>query len=612
MKNSCEIGPSRGGQGLSGPELRRGRISFRERLRQWLSDGSNLFFALLIVIHLIPVWSFKYFPSSDGPAHLNNANVLREYHRPDRPVFREYYVLNKNFDPNVLGHLVLAGLMYLLPTLMAEKVFLTSYVILLPISIRYVLRMIRPEAGFLAVLAFPFVYNFLFHMGFYNFSYSLVMFFFTIGYWLQYHERFTLRETIVLTTLALGLYSCHIISLIAAYVMVALFTAWLISFDLAQQISGRRFNFRALWIGLRTRALAPLCAFLPTFILAAIFLLEKGTVNTSASPVVGRAEHLYHYAASRMERLYHILVSRAERLYHLDSLISYDEREGVFSTALVWLFIAVLVYLLVLQVARRRASRWDGLLLVVAGYIVMYFTALDHQFVISHRMNLYPFFVLILWFGAWRYQRSVQWGIQVVAAGIALALLGLHMQKYAELNDYLEEFLAGSHLIESNTTLLPLIFSPQGHAPDGRALSSPVLIFEHASGHIAAQRGIVDLQNYEAGKSYFPVRYRPHLNPYTYIVDVRGQSPQPDFLSYPQRTGGRVDYVLVWRTREVSGDDPVTKTERRFYQFYQQFEQSIFRQLEEGYELIYTSPQRGFMQLYRRKDWKHERASLAP
>jgi hypothetical protein len=142
-----------------------------------------------------------------------------------------------------------------------------------------------------------------------------------------------------------------------------------------------------------------------------------------------------------------------------------------------------------LKVARRRENRWDGLLFVVAGYVIIYFIAPDVMFqgsFVSHRMNLYPYFVLILWFGAQSYPRVVKRGISVVATGIALALLGLHMQKYAELNEYLKEFLSGSHLIESNTTLLPFVFSPQGHTPDGRLLSSRVLPFRHASDYIAA------------------------------------------------------------------------------------------------------------------------------
>jgi hypothetical protein len=570
------------------------QIHTLERLHAGLSDRENLLVTALIIIHLIPIWTFKYFPSQDGPAHINNAKIIHEYHH--RTVFREYYILNKDPVPNWFGHLVMAGLMYFMPALVAEKVLLSGYVILLPISIRYVLRTIRPDTGFLTILAFPFIYNFLFHMGFYNFSYSLAMFFFAVGYWLKHRERFTLRETIILTTLSLVLYFCHIVSLVTAYVAIGLLAAWLMFFDLGQQIRQQPFSLRVLWTALWTRVLVPLCALLPALVLVATFLLQKGTARAPAPPAADLWESLYHFAAG----VYH----RVSRLYHLASLISYDEREGWFSTAFVWLFIVVMGYLLALKVARHQASRWDGLLLVVAGYIVIYCTAPETMSgggFISHRMNLYPFLALILWFGAQSYHRIVKWGMAVVATGIALALLGLHVQKYAELNDYLGEYLSGTHLIEPNTTLLPLIFSPRGNRPDGQPLSSRVEPFINASGHIAAQRGVVDLANYEAMSSVFPVMFRPHLDPFVHILygwyDAQFQPPQLDFQSYPQRTGGHVGYVLVWRTREESQDHPVTR-------FYRQLEQSIYRQLAADYELIYTSPQRGFLQLYGRKERK--------
>jgi hypothetical protein len=485
----------------------------------------------------------------------------------------------KDLTPNWVGHLVMAGLMYLIPALVAEKMLLSGYVILLPISICYVLRAIRPDGAFLTVLIFPFVFNALLHMGFYNFSYSLVMFFFVVGYWLKHSEGFTRRDLMILTILALVLYFCHIVSLVTAYMAIGLLTMWLMGCDLVHLMRNRQFNLRALWAALRARVLVPLCALLPALILVAIFLLRHGTAKGSAPP----AAQLW------------------QGLYHLAWLISYDEREGWWATALVWLFIVVLGYLLVSKIAHQRGNRWDGLLLVVAGYSVVYFTAPDAMSGgsgISLRMNLYLFLALMLWCRAQSYHSIVKQGIQIVVAGIALGLLGLHAQKYAELNEYLEEYLSGMHLIEPNTTLLPLHFSPHGNAPDGRLLSSGVAPFIHASGHIAAQRGIVDLQNYEAMGSVFPVMFRPHLNPAVYIwYGFQLQAPSIDFLSYPQRTGGRVDYVLVWRTGEDLQDDPTAK-------FYQQLEPSISQQLEEGYELIYISPQRGFLQLYRRREWR--------
>jgi hypothetical protein len=186
-------------------------------------------------------------------------------------------------------------------------------------------------------------------------------------------------------------------------------------------------------------------------------------------------------------------------------------------------------------------------------------------------MNLYPFLALILWFGAQSYHRVAKWGIQVVATGIALAFLGLHMQKYVEFNDYLKEFVSGSHLIASHATMLPFNFSSRFHIPDGRMLSSRIGLA--GNGYIAAQRHIVDLQNYEAGQTVFPVMYRSHLNPYVYIYDGFALADRPpDFLSYPQRTGRHVDYVLIWYTGKQSGDNSVVKP----YNPLHQHEQFIF------------------------------------
>jgi hypothetical protein len=70
----------------------------------------TLVFILLIGLHLMPIWAFTYFPSEDGLSHINNANVIREYHHPDHAIFREYYVLNKHPVPNWFSHIVMAGL----------------------------------------------------------------------------------------------------------------------------------------------------------------------------------------------------------------------------------------------------------------------------------------------------------------------------------------------------------------------------------------------------------------------------------------------------------------------------------------------------------------------
>ncbi|MDA1190606.1 MAG: hypothetical protein O3A46_02855, partial [Candidatus Poribacteria bacterium] len=533
------------------------------------------------VLQLVPVWAFRYFPSQDGPAHLNNATVLREFHHPDRTIYREYYHLNKNLDPNWMSHLLLAALGAFLPILIAEKLVLTGYVVLLPLSVRYALRAIRADAGLVAFLIFPFVPNYLYHMGFYNFMWSLPLYFFVFGYWLKHRERFGLRETVVMTFLALALYFCHLVSLVTVCLGIGFLAVWFTVFDLfgrrdspASHPSSNRGRGRILWEGVKNRALIPLYALFPTFLLGVVFLNQKGA---------GRSDRLpFQY--------------QWDRLRVLESLTSYDDREIALSTAVVWLFVAATVAWLVVKIVRRRWHRWDVFALVAVGYVVLYFISPDAMSggsFISHRLMFYPFFALILWLGAQPVHRALQRTVQVAAIALTLGFLTLHTVRYAELNDYLDEYLSGMELIEPNTTVLPLCFSHVGIAPDGRQLARRIGLFLHASGYIAAERRVVELDNYEGNTSYFPVLFIWEVNPFAHLaIDgaIEAIPPRVDIDSYPRRSNGKghVDYVLVWNMQERYRDNEDT--------------QRIFRQLGESYDLIDTS-KRGLMTLYRRKNW---------
>jgi len=208
---------------------------------------------------------------------------------------------------------------------------------------------------------------------------------------------------------------------------------------------------------------------------------------------------------------------------------------------------------------------------------------------INIRLNIYPFFMLIIWLGSQSYNTIVKRIIVFVVAVITLTTLSFHTIKYAEINDYMEEYLSGIQLIEPNTTLLSLSFFGKGK-PEWWA--NPYLKlkpFLHASGYIGAKKGVVNFTNYEAASRIFPLRFRQDLDPYVHIgIDcLECVPPRVDFLTYPKRTKGQIDYVLIWGDKEHQQNDEYTR--------------SIFRQLEEGYQLIYKSPKMGLMKLYHRK-----------
>jgi len=250
----------------------------------WARRPEHVLFVALILWHLVPVWAFTYFPSQDGGEHLNNANILRRYFTADGALFREYFALNRNLDPNWLGHLILVLLMSLLPSNLAEKVLLTGYVVALPVSVRYALRAIRPDAGWVAVFVFPFVLNFLVHMGFWNYALSLPLFFFLVGYWAYWKSDFGLRQSVTLTILSVLLYFAHPVSYGLGVFAIVLGGVWWTLLHGALLVGTRQFTVRGAWEGIRHRLATPLYALLPSI---GLFLAFVGPPHAGQTYGVG-------------------------------------------------------------------------------------------------------------------------------------------------------------------------------------------------------------------------------------------------------------------------------------------------------------------------------------
>jgi hypothetical protein len=563
-------------------------------LRRWLLDPDNLLLVVLLLLHVAPLWWFAYFPSQDGPAHLENATILREWGRPDLTRWHDFYTLNPNPEPNWVTHLVLAGLMYVVPGLVAEKMLLTGYLLLLPFSVRYALHAVRPGSEFLALLSLPLLHNLFYHLGFYNFCYSLPVFFYVVGYWMRHQGHFTLRHTFVLALLALLLYFCHLVSLVMAGVAIGMLALWLALLErrsidperkwVTQARSASDGTVLALracelprWRGTSvwSRLVLPGCAFLPAVLLTLLFLGRRG--GASGEPMSWTELWV--------------------GLRSLESLVSYNRWEGLVSTGLALFFAGEAVVLLLGRFRSRGWGPWDGWLLVAVAYTALYFFApaeASGGMFVNLRLNLFPFFALLLWFGTHTFSERSKRLVEAVATVTCLLTLGLHVAAYAELNDYLREYLSGMEQIEPNSRLLPLCFAPNGRGPDGQNLTYRVGPFRHAAGYLAAERRLVDLDNYEANSGYFPLRFRPEVEPYVHMgkdprLPGRGLEAVPpcvDFLDYPAQTGQEVDYVLIWGVSEELRKHPCTE--------------SIYEQLDKGeFKLIYKSPQRGLLQLYR-------------
>ena len=89
----------------------------------------TILISAFLILHILPIWLFTYFPSQDGPAHIYNAYVLKSFHDfEEGKLMRQYYQLNLTLFPNWFTHAFLALCMYVVSPLFAEKILLSLIV----------------------------------------------------------------------------------------------------------------------------------------------------------------------------------------------------------------------------------------------------------------------------------------------------------------------------------------------------------------------------------------------------------------------------------------------------------------------------------------------------
>ena len=166
-----------------------------------------LFWALVCAC-LVPVWLFPYYISQDGGSHLESANILLRY--GSTPLYQKYLHLNWVPVPNWFGHVLEAALLAVFPPPVAEKVFVSLYVI----GFALALRLIAGYRG--AMLATPLILNCLVLYGFYNFLWSMV--------WLAaFAAVYRWASWAVRAALLVVIYFCHLFSSFVAGVVGLLF-----------------------------------------------------------------------------------------------------------------------------------------------------------------------------------------------------------------------------------------------------------------------------------------------------------------------------------------------------------------------------------------------------
>ncbi len=181
------------------------------RLRDLLARDPLLVavFAVLWGAALVPLWQPRWLPLLDLPNTLSAVALWHRYGDPSWN-YQKYYTLNLLPLP-YWGYLFPVHLLsYVFPIQIANKLFLSAYALALPVGAG-LLAQRTGRSPWLALFAFPFVYNMNFSYGFVSFCAGMAMLLFALWALEGFLDAPTRGRGAALGLLTLALYFCHVL-----------------------------------------------------------------------------------------------------------------------------------------------------------------------------------------------------------------------------------------------------------------------------------------------------------------------------------------------------------------------------------------------------------------
>jgi hypothetical protein len=192
-------------------------------------------------------------------------------------------------------------------------------------------------------------------------------------------------------------------------------------------------------------------------------------------------------------------------------------------------------------------------LALTAMAIVMYLAApvsVQEGFLLKARLLIFPY-VLIL---PWLTPKLARWPLAAALAVVAIANVVYIRDCWKRNEKVMAAAIAPFSAAAPGRTLLPLVAdhtTPFSHLP----------FLSHVVSYAAAEHRLIDLADYEADQTYFPVIYRPDVRRPP-IYDLETSPATLDVSAYA------ADYIYTWKLpqRTFAGYDLVAgQGEARLY-----------------------------------------------
>jgi hypothetical protein len=466
-------------------------------------------FPFLILLHLIPVFGVSYFVTHDGPAHLYNAVLLKEF-ATGADHSNSIFELTPFPVPNYLGHAIMALFSFVFSPAMSEKLMVAVYIIVLAVSFRKLVLWYSPGNPLLSWLVFPFTHSFLLYMGFYNFCLGTALLLLSIWFFLSRRDKPGFKNSFILFFLTTALYFSHLFCFLFFVFFI------LLHYLYERVLKEKRSNPFSYLISLKGFSIAVL----PGLILAIWFIITQ----SGGGILPGKRKKIGDLIEWIGEGRPFITLKDTEYIY-------------------TWLFGLGIAVLLIQTLAYRwqKERKWlsvdlflfSALLSLIACFVFPDEAATGGF--VSVRWILFFFIFLALWISSQPQKFIYQAVLVLVFTGLSCYRIYYHYKEEVKLSGAVEDYVSVGAGVHQHDVLLPLNYSENW-------------MHSNISNYLGAETGAQVLDNYEGNKPHFPLRFRKGKNPYTNLGNFAGKiPPQPDFYKYFKGGNRLMDEVVRWR-----------------------------------------------------------------
>lgn len=498
------------------------------------------FFVGLVALALSIVVIPKFYITGDGPSHTYNASVLFDFaFNHHRDFYKEFYTINRSIDPNWMGHLLVGFFLQVMPYWLADKFVQLIYILSFVFGFRYLIRSIHSENTFLSFLFFPFVFTLAFQEGFYNYSISLALMCWSIGYFIRIRnhldhptKQFILCLLLLATAFTHGmpvLYAIFIITIIWVTENLHLF----IPLDVRKLSS-------------HVSRLAMI--FFPSILIVFLFLIKRGTGRVPHELSIGtKFINFIQFYASQSTRHAEVIPAIACGVL----LISY--------------LVVLIVTRLKVNIPKKMNLGFVFLFMVVFT-LISYLTcphSIGGAGSIDIRLAFLPPMFLVFYFATKKWSDLSKIIFIALSILISLTFLIIRFPYVLKANQIGKEIMTSAAYIEDRSVVLNLHFDYWQQLPSGENLFQHDGSFLHFSDYLGAvnRKHLILLNNYEAEINYFPVNWVAGKNPRETVSGIiQGELPPcGDFRLYEKQVNRKIDYILFQNWRQDALLKPCVK-----------------------------------------------------